>query len=248
MTMASVVLPTFNEVDTAPAVVAELLEFDTVAEVIVVDDDSPDRTGEVVAERFADDRVDVIVRTDESGLSSAVLRGFERASAPVYCCMDADGQHPPGSCIRVAREVDGGADVAVGSRHVETGAVADDWPLHRQAISWGAAGLAWAAVPPARELSDPMSGLFAIRGDLVDAVHEQCQPHGYKILLELLARAPVEDIVEVGYTFRKREAGASNLGLAEYLAYVQHLGTLVVPSRKSGQPDPDGQEVTDGAD
>jgi|APHM01.1.fsa_nt_gi Glycosyltransferases involved in cell wall biogenesis len=247
MTGAAVVLPTFAEAETAPAVVGELLEFSKVAEVIVVDDDSPDRTGEIVAERNTRDDVTVVIRKEESGLSSAVLRGFDEADADILTVMDADGQHPTGAAVRCARLVDQGADLAVGSRHLDTGQVAEDWPLRRRVLSHGAAGLAWGAVPPARQLSDPMSGLFAVRADIVDAVRGRLRPHGYKILLELLARCPVRDIAETGYTFRKREHGASNLGAREYARYLRHLGRLSVPARR-GDSSEHPEVVPDGAD
>jgi len=233
MTAASVVLPTYNESETICPIVSQLLESSVVAEIIVVDDDSPDDTAEKVQDSFSSDRVSVIRRTDNSGLSSAVLRGFDAADTEIVACMDADGQHPVGSTVSLVRLVADGADMAVGSRHTESGMVADDWPLRRRILSHGAAALAWAAVPPARKLSDPMSGLFAIRRDLVEASRDQLRPTGYKILLELLARCPVETIDELGYTFRERAAGGSNLGLAEHIKYVRHLGRLTVPSRRS---------------
>jgi dolichol-phosphate mannosyltransferase len=229
---AAVVLPTYNEAQTIKPIVSQLLESAAVAEIVVVDDDSPDETWRVVREGFDSSRVTAIRRTDESGLSSAVLRGFDEADADVLAVMDADGQHPVGSTLTLIRAVEGGADLAVGSRRNEQGMVADDWPAHRRVVSWGATALAWTAVPQARGLTDPMSGLFAIRSDAVDAVRDQLRPKGYKILLELLARCPLADIEERGYTFRERAAGGSNLGAGEYVNYVQHLARLSVPSRQ----------------
>lgn len=232
----SVIFPTYNEAGSIAAAVSLVDEVLTREhEIIVVDDDSPDGTADVVDEQWADrDDVQVIVRTEESGLSSAVLRGMDEAEMDVYAVMDADLQHPPSSLPVVLAGVDAGADVSVGSRHVETGDVAADWPIHRRIISWGATALAWAAVPQARALTDPMSGFFAIRAECVDAVPEgTLRPHGYKILLELLARCPVEDVTERGYTFEKREEGESNLGPAEYWNYAIHLARLSIPSRRS---------------
>jgi len=245
---ASVILPSYNEVETVPSLVSQLLEFGTVAEAIVVDDDSPDGTADVVQERFDErDDVTLIRRTDASGLSSAVVQGFDAAESDILVCMDADGQHPVGSAVSCARVVDDGADLVVGSRHTESGQVADDWPRHRRAISFGAQLLAYMAVPQARALSDPMSGLFAIRRDVFEASRHRLEPTGYKIMLELLAKAPVEDVRELGYTFREREHGGSNLGPAEYLRYVEHLGKLTIPSRRSTDVR-STEVVTDGAD
>ena len=229
----SVILPTYNESQTIRPIVSQLLESAHVGEIVVVDDDSPDKTWRVVRESFSSSRVSAIRRTEESGLSSAVLRGFDAADGDALAVMDSDGQHPVGSAVTLLRAVaETGSDLAVGTRRNEQGMVADDWPLHRRTLSWGATALSWAAVPPARDLSDPMSGLFAVDADLVDAVREQLRPTGYKILLELLARCPVEDVEEYGYTFRERAAGGSNLDAVEYVRFAKHLGRLSVPARQ----------------
>jgi len=230
---ASVVLPTYNEAQTILPIVSQLLDAESVGEIVVVDDDSPDETWRAVAEQFGVEDVTVIRRTEESGLSSAVLRGFDEANGDVLACMDADGQHPVGSALTLIRAVESGDDLAVGTRRSANGEVADDWPVHRRVVSWGASALAWSAVPQSRGLTDPMSGLFAVRADVVEAARDRLRPTGYKILLELLARCPVDDVAEYGYTFRERDEGESNLGAAQYLNYVRHLTRLSVPSRRS---------------
>lgn len=245
---AAVILPSYNEVQTAPVLISQLLEYDIVSDIVLVDDDSPDGTAAVCRDRFGDrDDVQIIRRTSDSGLSSAVIRGFDAAEGDTLVCMDADGQHPVPAAISLARVCDG-VDLVVGSRHAETGAVAADWPLHRRVISYGAQALAYAAVPPARSLSDPMSGLFAIDADVYAASRDRLQPTGYKILLELLAKAPVEEIAELGYTFQSRDEGESNLGLAEYLRYVEHLGRLTLPARRGEHAASSLEVSADGAD
>lgn len=236
MTTVSIILPTYNERQTirqAVARVRAVVEPYWEHEVIVVDDDSPDGTAEYLADVYDEgDGVRAIVRTGESGLSSAVLRGMDAAKGDAYAVMDADLQHPPSSLPPLLfAVVEQRADVAVGSRHADTGDVAAEWPLWRQVVSYGAATLAKGAVPQARQLTDPMSGFFAVRADVVDAVRPQLRPCGYKILLELLARCPVDRVDEYGYTFREREKGSSNLGPIEYVRYVRHLSRLVVPAR-----------------
>lgn len=237
MTLVSVILPTYNEAQTIRPVVsslqATLEQHASQHEIIVVDDDSPDGTAEKVEAAWGDtDAVQTIVRTDASGLSSAVVRGFRAADGDVYAVMDADGQHDPYQLPALVLSVaDGGADVAVGSRRCETGRVAADWPVWRRVVSHGATMLAWAAIPPSRSLSDPMSGFFAVDAALVDP--GQLRPCGYKILLEILGRCPVEETMEVGYVFRERAGGDSNLDVREYWRYLRHLGRLVVPARRS---------------
>lgn len=227
----AVILPTYNEIETAPVVVSQLLDFQSVDQIVVVDD-GEDGTAAELTSRFPTSRVHVIFRHNKTGLASAVLRGFDIADADILVCMDADGQHPVGSAVTAATLVEEGADMAVGTRRGGTGSVAHDWALRRRVLSHGASGLAWLAVPQARQLTDPMSGLFAIRSSVYEAARDQLRPTGYKIGLELLARCPLEDVAEFGYTFQQRQHGASNLGLREYLRYLRHLGRLTVPARR----------------
>jgi dolichol-phosphate mannosyltransferase len=243
MTDTAVILPTYNEVETAPVLVSELLEYSLVKEIIVVDDDSSDGTVSELRGRFGGGGrehhgVTIIERTDESGLSSAVIRGFDAADSRILACMDADGQHPVGAAVTGARLVaETDADMALGTRRGESGNVAGDWPLWRQCVSAGATALAKTAVPQTRGLSDPMTGLFAIESAMFETARDSLRPTGYKIGLELLARCPVASVEEFGYSFREREHGSSNLGPAEYLRYVRHLGRLTVPSRVSSNPE-----------
>jgi dolichol-phosphate mannosyltransferase len=232
----SIILPAYEEAPTIASVVSSAQ--DTFGsrehEVVVVDDSPSEATADEVRSRWAgDDAVQLLRRPEQSGLASAVLDGMDAAGGRVYGVMDADGQHPPTALYPLVMRVANGADVAVGSRHTATGRIAGPWPLHRRVISRGARLLAQVAVPQARTLTDPMSGLFAVRADVVEAVRDELRPTGYKILLELLARCPVESVAEHGYEFRERQGGSSNLGPAEYLRYCRHLARLSVPARRA---------------
>ena len=229
--LVSVVLPTYNEAETIVDVVDELLETINTkrttgvdVEVIVVDDDSPDETWRIAREAFdEDDRVRVLRRTDDQGLSSAVLDGFRDARGRFAVCMDADGQHPADRVDELVDELVLGADLVVGSRHVDGGEI-DGWPVSRKVTSKVATLLARAFVGPAREITDPMSGFFAVdRETFDDDVLDLADPHGYKILLELAAIVPDAEIAEVPITFRARQAGESKLTLDEQLRFVEHI-------------------------
>ena len=229
--LVSVVLPTYNEAETIVDVVDELLETINTkrttgvdVEVIVVDDDSPDETWRIAREAFdEDDRVRVLRRTDDQGLSSAVLDGFRDARGRFAVCMDADGQHPADRVDELVDELVLGADLVVGSRHVDGGEI-DGWPVSRKVTSKVATLLARAFVGPAREITDPMSGFFAVdRETFDDDVLDAADPHGYKILLELAALVPEAEIREVPITFRARQAGESKLTLDEQLRFVEHI-------------------------
>lgn len=230
----SVVLPTYNEAATITRVVDNALLWlgkTADVEVIVVDDDSPDGTAELARRTYrADDRVQVIQRTSERGLSSAVLRGFLEARGRYAICMDADGQHPADRLPRLLAELQDGADVVVGSRHVDGGSI-EGWARSRILTSKGATLLARAFVPAARELTDPMSGFFGVDRDVVDdEILEIADPHGYKILLELVALVSDAELRDVPITFRDRQAGESKLTLDEQIHYVEHVAGLAMLS------------------
>ena len=242
----SAIIPTYCEAETAPVVVNKL-HTHGVAETIVVDDSPTLDTAEAVRQRHPETTV---IHRDGDGLASAVIRGFAAATGDVYLVVDGDGQHPPDAAAAIAERVAAtDADLVLGTRHADGGAVADDWPAHRRLISHGADALARVAVPPARETSDPMSGLFAVDAAVVDSVLPRLRPAGYKISLELLARCPIETVAEVGYEFQTADS-ESNLGAREYVRYLRHLVRLAGPSRSPsiGREQVLSPGATDGAD
>ncbi len=227
----SVVLPTYNEAGNIARMVAalrdELKALDH--EVLVIDDNSLDGTAELARKAGAR----VIVRTAERGLATAVVRGIAEAKGTYVAVMDADFQHPVATVHRMAeRAVARDADLVVGSRYVE-GGTEGDFSFVRKQISRGASFLANVGLPPVRKfhLTDPMSGLFLVRRDRVDAA--QLRPSGYKVLLEVIARARLERVEEVGYVFGTRAAGDSKLGAKTIVQYVMHLAALAAQDREN---------------
>jgi dolichol-phosphate mannosyltransferase len=223
----SIVLPTFNEAANIVAVLEQLMaRLDSVPglhyEIIVVDDDSPDRTWEKagqVGKIFP--QVLVVRRQTERGLSTAVIRGWQVARGRVLGVMDADLQHPPEVTEKLWAEIARGADLAIASRHVEGGGVSD-WSLARRIISRCAQLIGLAILPEVTaRVSDPMSGYFMISRDAIAG--RQLNPLGYKILIEVLGRGKVRWISEVPYVFRERVEGSSKVTNRIYLEYFQHL-------------------------
>jgi len=223
----SVVIPTFNERESLPALVEQLdrLLFPLLGdgfELIVVDDDSPDRTWEEAASlgrRYP--RLRVVRRRDERGLASAVVRGWQAARGEVLAVIDADLQHPPETVVELWREMERGADLAVASRHVSGGGVSD-WSLTRRLLSRGAQALGLVLLPGVLgRVADPLSGYFMVRRRALAGV--VLRPAGYKILIEVLGRGRVRWIAEVGYVFREREDGKSKVTGGTYAAYLRHL-------------------------
>ncbi|UCD76285.1 MAG: polyprenol monophosphomannose synthase [Phycisphaerales bacterium] len=226
-------MPTFKEAENLPnlipAVSEALSRADLPHEIIVVDDDSADGTGQLIgelAERFP---VRLIVRKDQRGLASAVVHGFRQAEGAVLVCMDADGSHPPTSVPELVRAiVNDHAEIALGSRFIVGGSTDDQWSLYRR---WNSRLATW----PARLLTgvrDPMSGFFAISRERFEAAPatgpRALNPIGYKILLELIVKTNARNCAEIPIHFRRRELGRSKLSLGVQAAYAWQLVKLMV--------------------
>lgn len=226
----SLVLPTYKESQNIAKIVNLLTQLldETIPnayEVIVVDDDSPDRTWEVAAQLLPDyPQLRVMRRIEERGLSTAVIRGWQVARGEVLGVIDADLQHPPELLLQLWFEIQRGADLAVASRHVEGGGVSD-WSPIRRFLSRGAQTLGLILLPGViGRVSDPMSGYFLVRRSCLAG--RTLSPLGYKILIEVIARGRVGWIGEVGYVFREREAGESKVTAKQYVDYLRHLARL----------------------
>lgn len=239
------IIPTYEEPGIGHVIRDVQAAIDSRTHEIVVVDDSPTEQTAAQARAAGDDRVRVLRREDGDGLGSAVLHGLDESRYDRVVVMDGDGQHPAAAAPALADALDE-VDVAVGSRHAG-GRNHAEWGLMRTALSFGASALAWLAVPDARPLQDPMSGMFAVRRQVVVAARDRLQPHGFKILLEILARCPVDGVAEVPIAFQVRRDGESALGPREIGRYLRHLGQLAVASRQRRRPDryqADVEEVT----
>lgn len=226
----SLVVPTYNESQNVGKIVYQLTQLldDSISgeyELILVDDNSPDRTWEValaLTEEYSQLRV--MRREDERGLSSAVIRGWQVAHGEILGVIDADLQHPPETLIQLLQKMQQGADMAVASRHLEDGGVSD-WSITRRFLSRGAQVLGLLILPNILgRVSDPMSGYFLVRRSAIAG--PVLDPLGYKILLEVIGRGNIDTIAEVGYVFQERESGESKVTWKQYTAYLAHLAKL----------------------
>jgi len=234
----SLVIPTYNEaanlrplLEHLTATLDETLPGDY--ELIVVDDDSPDGTGSVAVELTKSfPSLRVMRRRGEHGLSTAVIRGWQVARGQTLGVIDADLQHPPEVIRELWAAIEGGADLAVGSRHVDGGGVGD-WSFVRRALSRGAQFVGLATLPRVvGRVSDPMSGYFIVRRNAISAI--EMSPLGYKILLEVLGRGRIRNVAEVGYVFRERVAGSSKVTSRVYFEHLAHLLRLRFTTMGSG--------------
>lgn len=226
----SLVIPTYNESDNISTLVAQLTQLldnflPGAYELILVDDDSPDRTwqtAQALSDRYP--QLKVMRRQQERGLSSAVIRGWQVAKGNILGVIDADLQHPPEVLLKLLQSVLDGADLAVASRHVEGGGVSD-WSLVRRVLSRGAQLLGLVVCPSVvGRVSDPMSGYFMVRRQAIADV--RLNPLGYKILLEVIGRGHIGPIAEAGYVFQERESGESKVTWKQYVEYLGHLMRL----------------------
>lgn len=222
----TIVLPTYNERDNVPVAIERVGK--ALAgrnwEIIVVDDDSPDGTADVVhalAER--DGRVRCIRRIGRRGLSGACVEGMIAAAAPIVAVMDSDLQHDETILPAMLAAIESGeAEIAVGSRYVDGGASTEGLSAVRQAGSRLANGLA--RVLLGVRLNDPMSGFFMLKREMVERLEPKLARQGFKILLDIVASAPRSTrVVEIPFSFRERVAGESKLDelvTIEFLALI----------------------------
>jgi dolichol-phosphate mannosyltransferase len=213
-------MPTFNEAENIEAVVsAALAELEVCApgahRVLIVDDSSPDGTGQLadgLAERIP--AVEVLHRGAREGLGPAYLAGFRRAleaGASHVFQMDADFSHDPADLGRLLAAVADGADLALGSRYVPGGGVAD-WGLLRQVVS--RAGCAYARGVLGLEVHDLTGGFKCFRREVLDAIElETVRSHGYCFQVEMTQRALRRgfSVREVPIVFRERRRGHSKM-------------------------------------
>ena len=222
----SIVIPTYREVSNIAAITKRTnlaLQSSNIShEILFVDDDSQDGSLELCKELAADYPVRIIVRTENRGLSPAVIEGIENAIGDYIVVMDADLSHPPEKIPEMISLLESGeADFVVGSRYVEGGSLGDEWGFFRRFNSRVAT---WMALPLVK-ISDPMSGFFSFRRVDIPP-HQLLSPIGYKIGLELLIKGGFVRPREVPIHFVDRLEGESKMTLAEQVKYLRHLRRL----------------------
>ena len=218
------IVPTYNEKDNLDELVRRVMDSckgaGIDAEMVIVDDNSPDGTGKRADELAGANPIRVVHRSGKLGLSSAVLDGVKVATGEIIVVMDADLSHPPEKIPELVRRITSGeAEVAIGSRHIKGGRI-ENWPFHRKVISRIAALLARGLT----KVKDPMSGFIAFRRSVIDGA--PLDPIGYKIGLEILVKGKYNKVSEIPITFANRKAGKSKLGGSVMLRYVDHVSML----------------------
>lgn len=224
----SIVLPTYNERGNIEALLQQLLGIKDRynLELLVVDDDSADGTAELVRElAHRHPEIRLIRRVGRAGLASAIKEGLLDATGDLAVVMDSDGQHEPSAVLRaldtLQRE---GVDLVVGTRFHSDASIQGLSGRREKGSSWANAAARFSLARAYRQLSDPMSGFFAVRLDAVLPVVRAVDVNGFKFLYELLAvcrgRLRVD---EVPLTFQPRTYGESKLDLAIFWDFLISL-------------------------
>jgi dolichol-phosphate mannosyltransferase len=210
---AVVCLPTYNELENLEPMLRALADKDV--RVLVIDDNSPDGTGELADRLAAElDYVEVLHRERKEGLGPAYLAGFRQAlaaGAELVLEMDCDFSHDPNDVPRLIAAVEDGADVALGSRYVPGGGVRN-WGLLRRFISAG--GSAYARILLGVKIRDLTGGFKCYRRRVLETIDlDSVDSKGYAFQIETTYRALRAGfkVVEVPITFADREAGGSKM-------------------------------------
>jgi dolichol-phosphate mannosyltransferase len=221
----SIIVPTYRECENLRLLLPNLYSVvagsQLDAEVIVVDDNSRDGTVELCDDLASTHPLRLICRTNEKGLSSAVLAGMRASRGGTILVMDADHSHPVQMIPKIFAAIQAGNDMVIGSRYVEGGSTDYSWGVFR----WLNSTVATLMARPLTRVRDPMSGFFAITRQKFQSA-APLNPLGYKIGLELLIKCRCEKVVEMPIHFSNRRHGTSKLSIHQQLEYLLHLTYL----------------------
>lgn len=214
-----VIVPTYNERENLSDLVGQILNLDIDAHVIVVDDNSPDGTGQLADElAVRDGRVQVVHRPAKLGLGTAYIAGFKRAlaeGADRLATMDADFSHNPRYIPAVASMTER-YHIGVGSRYVPGGGVTANWGIHRKFLSWGANH--FARLMLGLKARDCTAGFRCYRREVIQSIDLDCIfSNGYSFLIEMIYKCQRMgySIGETPITFENRYRGSSKISQAE---------------------------------
>lgn len=235
----SIILPTYNEENNIEPLLSGIfasINGQHTYEIIFVDD-SDDSTPSIIS-NYAQQHAHISLihreKNERTGLGTAFVAGVERAHGTYIICMDGDLQHPPSALphlMNVVKKTN--ADVCVGTRYARGGRADGLGSRYRKAVSLCTKYLCQFIFPTLLRTSDPGSGFFAVRKELLN--HTALNPRGFKILIEILAKNPTASISEIPYVFQKREHDESKAGIREGLRFLMLLATLAYTNKQASR-------------
>ena len=226
-----VILPTYNEANNIRDIIQQVLAQPIDAHVLVVDDNSPDGTAEIVEHLQAEypERVHLLKRAGKLGLGSAYIAGFKWALERAYDLifeMDSDFSHEPAALSHFVEAIDKGAHCVLGSRYIPGGKI-PSWTLLRRFISWG--GNAYARCWLLLKQKDVTSGFKCFRREALQSIDlDTIRSNGYAFQIELTHRLVRKGfkVTEVPITFVDRTQGQSKMSKAIFLEAVYRVPLL----------------------
>lgn len=236
MTKAVIVIPTYNEKDNIAKIVPEI--FKTVSpiknwdvSILVVDDTSPDGTGDVVKKMIKKYPKLHLVLGKKQGLGKAYIRGFthaiEKLKPDILFEMDADGQHEPSLLPSFMKEIDKGADFVIGSRYIKGGSIPEEWEFHRKFLSYFGNNLVLRFGFMEFSITDWTSGYRAIRVPFIQkTINHYRKLDGYTFQIGIVDQALKHNLVikEIPLVFKDRKVGESKIQtftfIFENLSYI----------------------------
>ena len=230
----AVIIPTYNERDNLEQIAGRIRTAVPGADILVVDDNSPDGTGEIADKlAAADPRIHVLHRPGKSGLGTAYIAGFDWGLARGYGAMvehDADGSHDPADLPNMLAALER-ADLVIGSRYVPGGTVVN-WPRSREMLSRGAN--IYVRIMLGIGIHDATAGFRAYRADTLRAIGlDEVESQGYCFQIDLTLRTARRGLVikEVPITFTERARGASKMSRAVVAEALWRVAQWGVASR-----------------
>lgn len=212
-----VIIPTYNESENIPNIIDKLMNLPLQVDLLVVDDNSPDGTAEIVRKKSKEykGRIHLINREGKLGLGTAYVTGFQYALGKGYkyvCEMDADFSHNPEDVPRLVEVIQNGdADLAIGSRY-HNGISIVNWPLSRLILSYGAN--LYARIITGVPIKDMTAGFKCISSELLQKINlNRIQSNGYAFQIEVHFRAYKAGgrLKEISIIFKEREEGTSKM-------------------------------------
>ena len=246
MYMLSIIIPTYNESENIVHLLDRIkknLFQKMFTEIIIVDDNSPDGTSNIVqnyikqnpiknSEKTLPYSMKIITRKIKNGLIPAILEGVKNSYGDYILIMDADLSHPPELIPKMTEKLlENPNSIVIASRYIKNGAIIG-WPFKRKLISKGASKIARLGLN-VNNVTDPMSGFFIVPRSILNQI--QIDTKGYKILLEILVKSHNMSIQEIPYTFHDRTFGKSKMSsnvIFDYISSVWHLYKYGKKSRK----------------
>lgn len=231
-TKVTILLPTYNEANNVPPLLRALhASLDGTGhdyEILIVDDSS-DRTPRVIQnmmKTYPEVRMIHRAKQDRTGLATAFVEGFKGAKGKYILCMDSDLQHPPEVVPHLMEAIkESDSDIIVASRYRAGGGADGLGTLYRKLVSKWSRLASWLILPVTRKTTDPGSGFFVVTKELVDSIPFDGL-RGFKILIDILARAPMARVGEVPYIFRKRENEESKATFKQGVEFLRHITYL----------------------